>query len=258
MKRVPAWLLNSPVAHRGLHDAATGVVENSLPAFWAAARSGYPAELDVRLLSDGEVVVFHDRTLDRMTAASGDISSRASGDLRNVFLSGAASDDPKLEDARIPLLQDVLDTIAGATPLLIEIKNEGEVGALEDAVVSLLRAYTGPYAVQSFHPGTVRYWREHAPAVPRGLLSGDFRHEMIDEDTRERLRRLADLEDCEPDFIGYDIRLLPAPPVSEARRRGLPVIGWTARSRDEAVQALTHCDNVIFEGFDASTLRGSK
>lgn len=258
MKRVPEWLLKSPVAHRGLHDAASGMMENSLPAFWAAARSGYPAELDVRLLTDGEVVVFHDRTLDRVTNASGDIESRASGDLRNVFLSGASNDDPKLEDARIPLLRDVLDTIAGATPLLIEIKNEGDVGALEDAVASLLQNYTGPYAVQSFHPGTVRYWREHVPAVPRGLLSGDFRHEMIDEETRERLRNLEALDECEPDFIGYDIRLLPNPPVSRARTRGLPIIGWTARSREEAVVALSHCDNVIFEGFDASTLRGSK
>jgi glycerophosphoryl diester phosphodiesterase len=258
MQRVPEWLLRTPVAHRGLHDAARGVIENSLPAFWAAARSGFPVELDVRLLADGEVVVFHDRTLERMTSQAGEIESRTSGELRDVRLSGAAVEDPRDSDARIPLLRDVLDTIAGATPLLVEIKNEGDVGALEEAVASVLESYRGPYAVQSFHPGTVRYWREHQPDVPRGLLSGDFRHELIDDDTRERLRNLESLDECAPDFIGYDIRLLPNDPVSRAGARGLPVIGWTARSLAEAERALAHCANVIFEGFDASLLRRSR
>jgi glycerophosphoryl diester phosphodiesterase len=84
-------------------------------------------ELDVRLLADGEVVVFHDRNLDRLTSETGPIASRTSREVRNVLLSGAGEDDPKTDDARIPLLRDVMDTIAGATPLLIEIKNEGEV-----------------------------------------------------------------------------------------------------------------------------------
>jgi glycerophosphoryl diester phosphodiesterase len=252
MQRVPEWLVRAPVAHRGLHDAARGIIENSLPAFRAAARGGYPAELDVRLLADGEVVVFHDRTLERMTNRAGDIESRTTVELRDVFLQGAA------EDPRIPLLREVLDTIAGATPLLVEIKNEGDVGALEEAVASLLDDYRGPYAVQSFHPGTVRFWREHRPDACRGLLSGDFRHEPIDDATRERLRNLDALDECAPDFIGYDIRLLPNDAVTRASARGLPVIGWTARSLDEAARALDHCANVIFEGFDGSLLRRSK
>lgn len=258
MQSFPDWLLRTPIAHRGLHDAAAGVIENSLPAFWAAARSGYPAELDVRLLADGEVVVFHDRTLERLTSASGSIADRASADLRDVFLAGASDADPNADDARIPLFRRVLDTIAGSTPLLIEIKNEGDVGALEDAVRVLLAGYGGPYAVQSFHPGTVRYFRDHAPAVPRGLLSGDFRHEAIDEATRGRLQSLASIDECDPHFIGYDIRLLPNEAVSRARARGLPLIGWTARSRDEGARAMTLCDNIIFEGFDPSGLRGAK
>jgi glycerophosphoryl diester phosphodiesterase len=258
MRRVPEWLIRTPVAHRGLHDVAHGVMENSLPAFWAAARAGYPVELDVRLLADGEVVVFHDQTLDRLTGESGPIALRTSGELQTVFLSGATDEDPRADDARIPLLREVLDTVAGATPLLIEIKNEGEVGALEAAVLALLDAYRGAYAVQSFHPGTVRYWREHAPGVARGLLSGDFRDEKIDDASRERLRNLESIDECEPDFVGYDIRLLPSEPVRRARDRGLPIIGWTARSLAEAERALSHCDNVIFEGFDAASIRSRR
>jgi glycerophosphoryl diester phosphodiesterase len=259
MSRVPEWLVRIPIAHRGLHDVARGVIENSLPAFWAASRAGYPAELDVRLLADGEIVVFHDATLDRLTAGTGPIAALTSRELRSVLLSGASAGvDPKTDDARIPLLRDVLDLIAGSTPLLIEVKNEGAVGELEERTAALLASYRGAYAVQSFHPGTVRYWREHAADTPRGLLAGDFRDEKIDEKMRSRLRNMEFIEECQPDFIGYDIRLLPNEPVSRARARDIRVLGWTARVLADAERALAYCDNVIFEGFDASVLRTQK
>jgi glycerophosphoryl diester phosphodiesterase len=255
MSRVPEWLTRIPIVHRGLHDLARGVPENSLPAFWAAARAGYPIELDVRRLRDGEVVVMHDRELDRVTDGRGAVAALSSVELRRLSLLGvASSDDPRLEDARVPLLRDVLDVIAGSTPLLIEIKNEGDVGAVEPAVAAVLDGYRGPFAVQSFHPGTVAWWRAHQPSVVRGLLSGDFRHEDIDDATRRSLQNLDMMSDCEPDFIGDDIRLLPFKPVSAARAKGPPVLGWTARSLEAARAALKDCDNVIFEGFDAAAL----
>jgi glycerophosphoryl diester phosphodiesterase len=259
MSRVPDWLLHHPIAHRGLHDVAHAIAENSLPAFWAATRAGYPVELDVRLLADGEVVVFHDRELDRLTSATGPIAARRSQDIAPLTLLGAsAGDDPKRDDARIPLLNDVLDLIAGATPILIEIKQEGEVGPLETATAEALQSYVGPFAIQSFHPATVRWWRDTAPTVTRGLLAGDFRDEPVDEATRRRLQNLEDIATCEPDFIGYDVRLLPFDRVAHERANGRPVIGWTARTREEAMRALEFCDNVIFEGFDASKLRSAR
>ena len=48
-------------AHRGLHGE--GRAENSLSGFRAAVDAGYGIELDVRLSSDGELVVFHDDIL---------------------------------------------------------------------------------------------------------------------------------------------------------------------------------------------------
>ena len=250
MSRVPIWLLHRPIAHRGLHDASKGVAENSLPAFWASARAGYPAELDVRLLADGEVVVLHDRDLDRATGASGPVSARTSAELAGIFLEGMDGS----ADARVPLLRDVLNLVAGSTPLLIEIKNESEVGRIEPAVAAALLGYRGAFAIQSFHPGTVRWWREHVPDVVRGLLSGDFRDEPIDAAAKRRLQNLEATDMCEPDFIGYDIRLLPFEPVTRERAAGRSVLGWTARSLDEAKRARPHCDNVIFEGFDPSAL----
>ena len=61
------WLTARPIAHRGLHSHSRGIVENSISATKAAAEAGYAIECDVRPTLDGEVVVFHDYTLERLT-----------------------------------------------------------------------------------------------------------------------------------------------------------------------------------------------
>ena len=65
-KRQRAPFLGMNFAHRGLHTRDKSIPENSLPAFENAAREGYGMELDVQRSKDGQVVVFHDDTLDRV------------------------------------------------------------------------------------------------------------------------------------------------------------------------------------------------
>ena len=65
------WLIARPIAHRGLHDAAAGVIENSGPAAEAAIAGGFGIECDVQLSADGEAMVFHDFVLDRLTERQG-------------------------------------------------------------------------------------------------------------------------------------------------------------------------------------------
>ena len=67
----PGWLTERPIAHRGLHDQAAGIVENSLSAARAAIEAGFAIECDVQLSADGEAMVFHDFTLERLTGATG-------------------------------------------------------------------------------------------------------------------------------------------------------------------------------------------
>ena len=88
------------IAHRGLHDRARGVPENSLPAFECAVAGGYAIELDIHLTKDGQAVVFHDDTLMRMTGKSGNIKDRTYAELQTLALDGT--------NCRIPLFQDVL------------------------------------------------------------------------------------------------------------------------------------------------------
>ena len=65
------WLIARPVAHRGLHDAAAGIVENTPSAFAAAIAGDYAIECDIQISADGEAMVFHDQTLERLTEGSG-------------------------------------------------------------------------------------------------------------------------------------------------------------------------------------------
>ena len=67
------YWLKRPIAHRGLHDAAKAIVENSASAVSAAMGAGYGIEVDLQISADGEAMVFHDDKLDRLTQANGPV-----------------------------------------------------------------------------------------------------------------------------------------------------------------------------------------
>ena len=71
----PSWLIERPIAHRGLHDSANGVIENTLGAAEAAVAGGFAIECDIQLSVDGEAIVFHDETLERLTDVTGRLSA---------------------------------------------------------------------------------------------------------------------------------------------------------------------------------------
>ena len=98
-------------AHRGLHSPDKSVPENSLAAFRLAAEAGYGIELDIQLSKDGQVVVFHDDTLDRVCGVKGRVDAYTLEQLQQMRLC-------KTEE-RIPLFTEVLRTVAGRVPLIV-------------------------------------------------------------------------------------------------------------------------------------------
>ena len=241
---LPSWLLSRPVAHRGLHDPRAGVPENSLLAFRLAIEAGYPIELDVRLLKDGQIVVFHDDSLQRLTGRPRNIEKCRLADLADLRLLATSE--------RIPTLDEVLELVAGRTPLLIETKNtRTKDRRLEQALAQRLDGYTGPVAVQSFNPYSMEWFAGNRPAITRGHLSGDFRDRPLPWYRRLPLAHLMLTRWSRPHFINYDVRCLPQWAVTNKKRLGLPVLGWTVRSLEEARQAKAWCDNIVFEGFRA-------
>ena len=143
-----SWLVNTYIAHKGLHDEESP--ENSLSAFQKAIDKNYAIELDVRLLSDNTVVVFHDEKISRMTSGDKYVNSLTKEELK---------DYPLLNSKEvIPTFEEVLNLVNGQVPILIEIKNDGNVGDLEKQVLKLLKEYNGEFAVQSFNPYTIEWF----------------------------------------------------------------------------------------------------
>lgn len=238
METKTSWVLKNPIAHRGLHNFE--FPENSLPAFENAVAHGFAVELDVRIIDDHTIIVFHDDKLSRMTDRDGYVSCLKAEDLAEIRLGKT--------DFGIPTFERVLETINGKVPILIEIKKAEQSFALEEKLTDMLKAYNGEYAVESFHPFSLQYFYKNAPGIMRGQLSSYFHHADIDASRHERsrLKKLKYNDVSHPDFIAYKISNLPNKYV---RNAGLPVITWTIKSELAAEKAVDLCDNYIFEGF---------
>lgn len=243
--------LRLPIAHRGLHDRAAGVVENSRAAVAAAVAAGYGVEIDVQCAADGEAMVFHDDALPRLTGAPGLVSDHPAGVLAGMKLTGTAEG--------IPTLAEILALVAGRTPLLIEVKDQTgvlgpEVGPLERRVAALVAAYPGPVAVMSFNPHSVAALAQAAPSVARGLTSCSFEDAdwALPDYRRAELANLADAERTGSCFVSHDKDDLDNPAIARLRSEGLPILTWTIRSPAEETQARRVADNITFERYRAA------
>ena len=231
-----AWLREWSFAHRGLHGA--GLPENSPGAFAAAIAKGMGIECDVQRSSDGQAMVFHDFELDRLTSESGPVARRSAEQLGQIVLSGSSD--------TIPTLRQLLDSVAGRVPLLIEIKSRREhrIAALCLAVRRVLEGYQGPHGVMSFDPRVSRWFARHSPLTVRGLVMTEENDKAVAGAVRRRLA----LWHARPDFLAYDIRDLPSRFAAAQRKRGLPVTSWTVRSAEHRERAAQYADAPIAEG----------
>lgn len=233
------WLVEYPIAHRGLHTDE--MPENSLGAFQNAIDNGYPIELDVHLTCDGTVVVFHDDSLARVTNKDGYVKNLTKDTLKDYSIFGTKY--------TIPTFKEVLDLVAGQVPILIEVKNTGKVGELESALLKILKDYTGEYAIQSFNPYVLEWFKKNAPQIARGQLAGYFKGEKLSFIKKFALKRmLLNKKISCPDFISYDARNVPNRFVKKYKK--LPLLVWCVRSQDEYLKKVKYCDNIIFENFE--------
>jgi glycerophosphoryl diester phosphodiesterase len=242
----PAWLVARPIAHRGLHDAASGIVENSAAAAAAAMERGFAIECDVQLTSDGDAVVFHDFTLDRLTRVSGLVLAHTVQALTGIAY--AAGRD------RIVALGTFLDLIAGRVPLVCEIKSrfDGDL-RLADRVAALARDYRGPIAIKSFDPRVIAHLRRDPPC-PLGIVAeadyGDAEWSALSDALKRELAEVLHFGETRPDFLSYHVGDLPhAVPYLCRTALGLPVMTWTVRRPEQRALAAAWADQIVFEGF---------
>ena len=272
------------------HPGVEGPIapENSLAAFAAACEAGYGIELDVQLTADGQVVVVHDSDLMRVAGDPRRIEdltydeltriplfpgpSSRPGDLKAAPLPGSQERPPLVVTPsvapsgyhqHVPLFADVLKTVAGRVPIIVEYKfddnrtwDERDEELMEKGH-ALLAAYQGAYVVESFHPGAMNWYRDHHPETCRGQLSWPAPMQVRPNGSGGGeggpLPWLAGLLAFDwlsrPDFVAYDWTGGPLPQVRLARAMGAATVSWTVRSSDELAESERYFDHHIFEAF---------
>lgn len=243
-------LFPNPIAHRGLHDWAAGVIENSASAFEAAVTGGYAIECDVQLTSDGIAVVFHDDDMKRLLGTDGAIADVTAAVVTTTPLLGSAAADCPQK------FTDFLAQIAGRTLLQIELKHQRDVAGtqlLARSVAEALKGYEGPVTVESFDPNLLTAIRQFGFTGPRGIITYDYADASEDshltEEQRFVLRHLLHWHETQFDFISCDKTALELPAIVFWRALGKPVATWTIRSQAEADAAAPFVDQIVFEGF---------
>lgn len=244
-RRLRRWplLTQYRYAHRGLHDAAAGIPENSLTAFRRAAQLGYGAELDVHLTKDGRLAVLHDSDLTRMCGVSGSVEDMTAAELSQLRLDG--TDEP------IPFLEQVLPLFAGRQPLVIEMKVRRNSVQLVDALCAALDGYSGDYCIECFDPWALYVLRLRRPDCIRGQLSKNFRgdksvHPLLGFLAGNLLLNWL----SKPDFIAY--RFADRRSVSLRLCRKLYRVqefSWTITDPAQQQKAENDGAVIIFEGF---------
>ncbi len=212
------FLKNSTIAHRGIFDNKK-TAENTINAFKKAITKGYTIELDLHLTKDNKVVVSHDDKVDRLSNEKGFIKDKTLEELRNIKL---------LDGSVIPTFDEVLELVNGKVPLLIELKYSKGF-RLEKEVINRLDNYKGEFAIQSFIPSTIIYFRLFRKNYLLGLLVGP-KHNTVNF-----------INTCKPDFINVNKDLIDDKKVQ--RFKGIKLTYLV--DKKEKDKYIDKCDNVI-------------
>ena len=221
------FLKKGIIAHRGIFDNRK-VPENSIKAFKNALNKGYAIELDIRLTKDNKIVVFHDDVLGRMTKKKGNIKNLTFEELQKIKLINT--------DYTIPSLDEVLSLVNGKVPLLIELKSTSRSHRLEKELIKELDEYKGEFAVQSFNPFIISYFRFHKKEYIRGLLVSYKKYKSFGTSLSIKLSK--------PDFLSVSKRMYKNKKIIKYRKK-IPVFAWTIDSKDDVKKYQDCFDNLI-------------
>lgn len=235
MKRNLEFLKGLYIAHRGLYNNEKGIPENSMQAFKEALKRNIIIELDVHLLKDGKMVIMHDNNLKRMTGYDKDLKDCTYEEVSKLKLLDS--------NEKVPLLEEVLELVNGKVMLDIELKYDVEVGKLETELCKYLDKYKGKFIVKSFRVNTVKWFKENRPEYIVGQLATYKNGEV----RKKELCLKGNICEANPDFIAYDLRTLPNDEVAECREKGIPVLIWTVKTKEDLEKAKLYGDTFISE-----------
>lgn len=219
MKKDISFLYDIRIAHRGLHDHK--IKENTIAAFKKALEKEIPIELDLHLLKDNQIIVFHDDTLKRLFHVDKKVKDCTYEEIKAYG---------KKVGINVPLFQEVLDLVCGKVLLDIEFKYDRFPGLLEKRASLLLDKYRGPFLVKSFHPLSVIWFRVCRPTYIRGQLAEDVCKDR--KWTGKLLTSMCFHFLTKPDFIAYEKKGSILKRVQKLRKK-VPILLYTIRSTHE-------------------------
>lgn len=193
-------------------------------------------------------MVFHDVDLTRMTNRSDLVSDLNAEQLKKIQLKDSGD--------TISSLADVLQIVAGCTPLIIEIKptklNRNKAITI---IQSVLANYSGEYCIQSFDPFILIALAKTVPHIIRGQLGMRNPPANMSVYRKFMLRHMVLNPFVKPDYIGYDIRDIEALPSRKYGNQNIPLLAWTVKSEADLEKARNFADNVIFENLTPELVR---
>lgn len=238
MREDLAWILEKPIAHRGMvTDAAP---ENSLGAFKKAVETGHAIELDVYGIRKGGTAVFHDTDLLRMCKRPLLTELRTEESLKKYKLRGT--------EETIPTFKEVLEVVDGKVGLLIELKVYFRYKKLCNTLIELLKDYDGPFAFCGFSTRAMRYLRKKCD-FPLGMISMNYQKAGLFGLIGLYMSSLPHFKKIKPDFLSYQHMHVPSRATKKARAAGIPIICWTIHSQKQYDAAAKKCDNVIVDTY---------
>ncbi len=241
------WLIARPIAHRGLHDADHGVIENTPSAVCAAIAARYGIEVDVQISADGEAMVHHDDALGRLTEGEGRLDRLTAAQLKAVAFRNTAD--------RMMTFGELCDLVGGRVTMLVELKSrfDGDT-RLPARVAAVLAGYRGPAAPMSFDPKQLAHLEQLNPALVRGIIAAKYRPhpywDLMPAWMRLGMGYLVTALSARPQFVAYSIADLPAlAPLFARHVLSMPLLTWAVRTAPERQRAARWADQMIFEGF---------
>ena len=213
------FLKESLIAHRGLHNKE--IIENTLPAFYKCVHKKYIIELDIHILKDNNLVIYHDFSLKRLTGVNKSIEKLSYAQLSKIKIKNKYT---------IPTLKQVMHIVSDI-PIIIEIKKISNNYNLEMELVKILDNYKGEFAIQSSNIGSLMWLKKNRPNYIYGLII----FSNIDYKINSKYIKYMD-------FLTVNKYL-------NIKIKNKLLLGWTIKSKEEYYKYKDKFDNLICEKF---------
>lgn len=223
------------IAHKGIYDNKT-VPENSIKSFELALKKNIPIELDIHILKDNTIVVFHDNNLLRMTGINRKIKDLTYKELIKYSLINSSY--------TIPTLDEILKLINGKVLLDIEIKNDNRTKEMCRLLSNKLDNYPGKFIIKSFYPNIIHWFKINRPNYIRGILIPTIqKNKYINLLNIKKIP----LNYTDPNFLAINKNIIKKKFVIKQRKKGMKIMVWTIKDKKELEDLKNYADYFVID-----------